>query len=186
MHRKILLRSAAVALAGMMSLVAVGSPAQAAPAPDQTVPLSSLLSTAPVAQADRQVPNPSAVPAVSAAAWGFWLKNRANTSLCLDGSATNGVRWATCSTTSLYQQWNISGNFLFNYYYCLDGAVANGVRAIDCNGSDWQSWYTVGENLHNKAYREARSLDGSVSQGIRMNTTNYGSRWQNWYFQVVG
>lgn len=167
--RKTILRSVAVALAGMMALAALGAPSQAAP----------------VSKADRQVPNPSSEKAVSAAAWGYWLKNRANPNLCLDGSASKGVLFATCSTTSLYQQWRLEEGYLYNFYYCLDGAVANGVRARDCNNGDWQNWYMVGENLHNWAYETDRSLDGSVSQGLRMNVTNYNSSYQHWYFQVI-
>ncbi|GAA0900203.1 hypothetical protein GCM10009557_76340 [Virgisporangium ochraceum] len=136
-------------------------------------------------------------PARAAApAEGVWLKNGSSSTLCLDGSVSQGVRMMRCNTASRYQQWaqiwiglhsfelrNVGSDFR----YCLDGSVSSGARLLPCNENDWQEWIEdeSGNHLSNLAYGVRRSLDGSVSQGVRMNATSSSSLYQKWRFVVV-
>ncbi|GIJ44387.1 hypothetical protein Val02_12730 [Virgisporangium aliadipatigenens] len=127
---------------------------------------------------------------------GDWLKN-GGSNLCLDGSASQGVRMMTCSTTSKYQRWtpafhdpyDLEPIALRNEAYsdmCLDGSVSSGARLLPCNKKPWQIWSFGGmPSLMNDAYGFDKALDGSASHGVRMNDRAYDSPYQTWRFVIV-
>jgi hypothetical protein len=134
-------------------------------------------------------------PARAAAPGDFWLMNGI-TGLCLDGSASQGVRMNTCSTASRYQLWYVNCYNIdctdyelknrANSNLCLDGTISSGARMLPCNGLVYQIWFqTATRHFSNYAYGVARSLDGSASQGVQMKVTASASAYQHWYWIAV-
>ncbi|WP_203931279.1 RICIN domain-containing protein [Virgisporangium ochraceum] len=120
-----------------------------------------------------------------------WLMNSSGTLLCLDGSVSQGVRIKACDRVSPYQRWyqiritaeRFELRNAGNSRVCLDGSITSGARMLPCNGNGYQLW-TIEQRirLSNVRYGTARSLDGSVSQGVRMNATASDSVYQAWQF----
>ncbi|WP_369374444.1 ricin-type beta-trefoil lectin domain protein [Promicromonospora sp. Populi] len=114
------------------------------------------------------------------------------TSLCLDGSISQGVRLVACNTDG-YQDWSTeeSGPYVVFRHdatgKCLDASISNGVRLNACNGSEYQEWQwrtgsTASAFLHvgTRTIDEAQCLDGSISEGVRLKRCN-NSEYQRWF-----
>jgi hypothetical protein len=140
---------------------------------------SFALTAAPaVAEATTADASTTRVPGAAAPApWTYQILAHEGTGLCLDASASQGVRLNDCGTG--YQLWRKSNDEWKHdvTLRCLDGSASQGVRLNTCDGGRYQDWISSSDgSFKNKT---GLCLDASVSQGVRLNTCN-NSRYQDW------
>jgi len=110
--------------------------------------------------------------------------------LCLDGSASQGVRLVECNGSD-YQNWTAERqDIIVTITYqlrnertqtCLEGTISYGPRLRPCNNeTSYDNWTYSGRELAPYLYRGVRCLDGSRSGGVQIKDCTGDNHYQQW------